>query len=64
MNQDSVILNLFDIDRNEIFFAHNNNVLLYVKGEQFPRGEVYYKNNHFGVRFGDYKPSTVAKYLD
>lgn len=64
MKNNSIILNLFDISNTELFIASNNNVLLYVRGEQYPRGEVYYKNDHYGVRFGDYKPSTVSKILD
>jgi len=57
------ILGILDISREEIFASSKNSVILIPKGEKKPCGEVYFKDDHFGVRFGDYKPSSIQKVL-
>lgn len=56
------ILSLFNIDRHEIFAAANSRIML-VDSKYAPCGEIYYKNNHFGVRFGDYHNSSHYRVL-
>lgn len=57
------ILAIFNISREEIFASSNNSVILIPEGERKPCGEVYFRNDRFGVRFGDYKPSSIHKVL-
>ena len=56
MNEHSDFLSLFGINRNFVFETTGNNVLL-VEG-RIPVGEIYFRDGKFGVRFGDYKPSS------
>jgi hypothetical protein len=57
------ILGILDVSREEIFASSKNSVILIPKGEEKPCGEVYFKNEHFGVRFGDYNKSPIKKVL-
>lgn len=57
------ILGILDVSREEIFASSKNSVILIPKGEKMPCGEVYFKDEHFGVRFGDYNPSPIQKVL-
>lgn len=57
------ILGIFNVSREEIFASSNNSVILIPKGERTPCGEVYFRNDKFGVRFGDYKYSPIQKVL-
>lgn len=57
------ILGILDVSRQEIFASPMNSVILISKDEREPCGEVYYRNDRFGVRFGDYKPSPIQKVL-
>lgn len=57
------ILGILDVSREEVFASSKNSVILIPKGEEKPCGEVYFKNEHFGVRFGDYNPSPIQRIL-
>jgi len=57
------ILSLFDVSRNDIFSSPSNSILLIQQGKRQPCGEIYYKNDRFGVRFGDYNPSIIRKVI-
>lgn len=61
--QHADILGIIDVSREEIFASSANSVILITKDEREPCGEVYFRNEHFGVRFGDYKPSPIQKVL-
>ncbi len=57
------ILGILDVSREEIFASSKNSVILIPKGEDKPCGEVYFRGEHFGVRFGDYNPSPIQRIL-
>jgi len=57
------ILGIVNVSREEIFASSANSVILIPEGEDKPCGEVYFKNEHFGVRFGDYKFSPIQRIL-
>jgi|GEM_PF-6026045 hypothetical protein len=57
------ILGIMNVSREEVFASSANSVILIPKGERTPCGEVYFRNDRFGVRFGDYKPSPIKKVL-
>lgn len=57
------ILGILDVSREEIFASSKNSVILIPKDERTPCGEVYFRNEKFGVRFGDYNPSPIQKVL-
>lgn len=57
------ILGIVQVSREELFASSSNSVILVAKGEDTPVGEVYYRDDKFGVRFGDYKSSPIKKVL-
>jgi len=57
------ILGIVQVSREELFASSANSVILVSKDEDTPVGEVYYRDDKFGVRFGDYKPSPIQKVL-
>jgi len=57
------ILGILDVSREEIFASSKNSVILIPKGEEKPCGEVYFKDDKFGARFGDYNPSPIQRIL-
>ena len=57
------ILGILNVSREELFASSKNSVILIPKGEEKPCGEVYFKNDKFGVRFGDYNKSPIKKVL-
>lgn len=61
--QHADILGILDVSREEIFASSANSVILISQDEKEPCGEVYFRNDKFGVRFGDYKPSPIQKVL-
>lgn len=63
MDEHADILSLFNVSRQEIFSSASNSILLFEKGKRSPCGEIYFKDEKFGVRFGDYKLSPIQKVL-
>jgi type IV secretory pathway VirB10-like protein len=64
MNTDRAnIPELLNISRKDIFSSPQHSVILIPKGEKIPCGELYYRNNKYGVRFGDYKLSPIVRVL-
>ena len=61
MSNSTNILSLFDVSREQVFTSPTHTILL-VDGKK-PCGEIYWKDNHFGVRFGDYSYSPRTKEL-
>lgn len=57
------ILGILDVSRQEIFASSKNSVILIPDGESEPCGEVYFRDEKFGVRFGDYNPSPIQRIL-
>jgi hypothetical protein len=62
-HQHADILGILNVTREEIFASSANSVILISRGEREPCGEVYFRNDHFGVRFGDYNYSPIQKVL-
>ena len=57
------ILGILNISREDVFASPVKSVILIPHGERIPCGEVYFRNDHFGARFGDYKDSPIQRVL-
>jgi hypothetical protein len=61
--QHADILAILEVSCHELFASPANSVILIPDGEDEPCGEVYFRNDRFGARFGDYNKSPIKKVL-
>lgn len=62
-HQHADILGILNISREDLFASSANSVILVAQGERKPCGEVYFRNDKYGVRFGDYTYSPIQRVI-